>query len=91
MRRSTIEAAARALSLALALAVFGVLALVPFIFGGQITGRLHGAISLLLTGASAAAVHGFGFRPQARLWRPMFSAPVAWLLMACGAGMLASA
>jgi predicted membrane protein len=86
--RLWIDGAARGVSALLALAVFGVTGLAPFAFGTEVTGRMHGALGLMLMGASAAAVHAFGFKPTAWWWRALFSAPTAWVLIAAGAAML---
>jgi len=82
------NALARAVSLILSLTIFGVLSVAPFVVGTAMNGRIHGAISLILLGASIAVVHGFGLRPDGRFGRWLVSPLVAWPLIAAGAAIL---
>jgi predicted membrane protein len=44
----------------------------------------HGFLALLMMGMSAAWVHGFGFVPQNRILRVLFSPLVAWPVILIG-------
>lgn len=45
----------------------------------------HGWLAVLMLGMSACFVYGSGFRPDNRFLRILFSAPIAWALVAVGA------
>lgn len=74
----------RGFSLALALGISLTLLLYPYLLG-QINRTAHIALPILLLGVSASFVHGFGYRPENKLWRALFSAPSAWALITIGA------
>jgi predicted membrane protein len=72
------------------MATAGVLTIAPFLVVRRMTGATHAILPLLLTGMSAAFVHGLGFVPSGRIWRLAFSPWTAWPLIALGwAGLLA--
>lgn len=50
----------------------------------------HGWLVCLLLGMSAAYVHGFGFVPDNRYLKFLFSPIAAWPLMLLGAAMIIS-
>lgn len=80
---------ARLLSLAAAFSLSAVLMLYPYALGTRMTATTHTALPLLLTGVSAAFVHGFGFRLDAGWQRIVFSPLVAWPLIVMGLFLLA--
>jgi predicted membrane protein len=80
---------ARAVSLVVGLAVSLVLMIFPFVLGRTVTAVTHTGLSLLLLGVAAGLVHGFGFRPDNRMLRFVFSPLAAWPLMAAGFAILA--
>lgn len=76
---------ARAVSLIAAIAVAAVVIFYPRLVAEDTASVPHGWLVLLLMGMSAAWVHGFGFIPENRILRVLFSPVVAWPVMAIGA------
>ena len=75
----------RAVSLLAALSVAAVVILYPRLVAEDSASVPHGWLVLLLMGMSAAWVHGFGFVPENRILRVLFSPIVAWPVMLIGA------
>lgn len=75
----------RAVSLLAALGVAAVVILYPRLVAEDSSSVPHGWLVLLLMGMSAAWVHGFGFVPENRILRVLFSPIVAWPVMLIGA------
>jgi predicted membrane protein len=48
----------------------------------------HTAPPVLLLGVSGAFIHGMGYESESRFRRTLFSAPVAWILIALGIALL---
>ena len=76
---------ARAASLLAAAAIVAVLVLYPRLVAADSASVPHGFLAVMLMGISAAWVHGFGFIPEHRLLRIVFSPIIAWPLIALGA------
>ncbi len=74
----------RVASLAAACAIVAVIVLYPRLIAADAASVPHGFLALLLMGMSAAWVHGFGFVPERRVLRVVFSPLVAWPLIALG-------
>lgn len=74
----------RAISLIAAVAIVAVVVLYPRLIAEDSAGVPHGALTVLLLGMSCAWVHGFGFIPDHRLLKSIFSPIVAWPLIALG-------
>lgn len=75
---------ARAVSLLVAVAIVVVIVLYPRLVAEDSASVPHGFLAVLLMGMSAAWVHGFGFVPERRVLRIIFSPLVAWPLIAVG-------
>lgn len=75
---------ARAASLIAAAVIVAVIVLYPRLVAEDSSSVPHGFLALLLMGMSAAWVHGFGFIPEHRVLRILFSPLVAWPLIAVG-------
>ena len=75
----------RAVSLLSAIAVAAVVILYPRLVAEDTASVPHGFLVVLLMGMSAAWVHGFGFIPENRILRVLFSPIVSWPLMLIGA------
>ena len=75
---------ARAVSLLAAVAVAAVIILYPRLVAEDSASVPHGFLVVLLMGMSAAWVHGFGFVPENRILRVLFSPVVAWPVMLIG-------
>ena len=75
---------ARAVSLLAAVAVAAVIILYPRLVAEDSASVPHGFLVVLLMGMSAAWVHGFGFVPENRILRVLFSPIVAWPVMIIG-------
>lgn len=75
---------ARAASLLAAAAVASVVIVYPRLVAQDSAGVPHGFLVVLLMGMSAAWVHGFGFVPENRILRVLFSPFVAWPVMLVG-------
>jgi predicted membrane protein len=78
----------RALSLAAAAGLSLALMIYPYALGHTMDGITRTALPLLLFGISGAFVHGIGYEPDNRFLRILFSAPMAWLLIALGIALL---
>ncbi len=76
---------ARAASLLAAAAIAAVVILYPRLVAEDTASVPHGFLVVLLMGMSAAWVHGFGFIPENRILRVLFSPVVAWPVMLIGA------
>ncbi len=76
--------AARFISLVAAAAVVVITAFYPRLIAEDSAGVPHGFLVVLLMGMSAAWVHGFGFIPENRTLRVLFSPWVAWPVMLAG-------
>ncbi len=50
----------------------------PFLVGPRLGPGDHGLLSLLMLGVAASFVHGFGYVPEHRVLRLLFSPAVAW-------------
>lgn len=70
----------RSLSLLLAFVLAGLVTFYPL----ALAQMGHGWLSLVVWGICAGFVHGFGYRPDSRFWRVMFSPLPAWFLMGLG-------
>ncbi len=77
--------ALRVLVFCLSLAVMLGVTAWPHLLGKTQAEFSHNAAMLLLLGMSCGFVYGIGFEPRLRLWRWLFSAPVALGLMFWGA------
>jgi predicted membrane protein len=75
----------RIVSLTLAVSISLLLLLFPFTLGPRLSRADHIALVILLLGTAGAFVHGFGFTPERKVWRALFSPAVSWPL-AAGAG-----
>ncbi len=75
---------ARAVSLLAAAAVAAVVIVYPRLVAQDTASVPHGFLVILLMGMSAAWVHGFGFIPENRILRVLFSPFVAWPVMLIG-------
>lgn len=75
---------ARAVSLLAAVSVAAVIILYPRLVAEDTVSVPHGFLAVLLMGMSAAWVHGFGFVPENRILRVLFSPVVAWPVIALG-------
>ncbi len=75
---------ARVVSLLAAITVVAVVVLYPRLIAEDSTSVPHGFLALLMMGMSAAWVHGFGFVPQNRILRVLFSPLVAWPVILIG-------
>ena len=60
----------------------------PYALGNSMDRATHAALPVLLFGVSGAFVHGMGYEPDNRFLRTLFSAPVAWILIALGIALL---
>jgi len=78
----------RALSLTVATGLSLALVIYPYALGNNMDWVTRTALPLLLFGISGAFVHGIGYEPDNRFLRALFSAPVAWLLIALGIALL---
>jgi predicted membrane protein len=78
----------RALSLAAAAVLSLTLMIYPYALGNPMDRVTHTALPVLLFGVSGAFVHGIGYEPDNRFLRAIFSAPVAWILIALGIALL---
>ena len=67
-----------------AVAVAAVIILYPRLVAEDSASVPHGFLVVLLMGMSAAWVHGFGFVPENRILRVLFSPIVAWPVMIFG-------
>lgn len=76
---------ARAASLLAAAAIAAVVILYPRLVAEDTASVPHGFLVVLLMGMSAAWVHGFGFIPENRILKVLFSPVVAWPVMLIGA------
>lgn len=74
----------RAVSLLAAVAVAVVVIFYPRLVAEDTASVPHGFLVVLLMGMSAAWVHGFGFVPENRVLRVLFSPVVAWPVMLIG-------
>jgi predicted membrane protein len=81
---------ARFVSLALALAVTGLVTAYPRFIAQSMHEVPHGWLALLMIGMSLAYVHGVGYVPTTRWLRPLFGPLAAWPLIALAAAMLAA-
>lgn len=77
--------AARLVSLLAAAAIVAVIVFYPRLIAQTAVDVPHGFLVLMLIGMSFAWVHGFGFVPEHRLLRPLFTPLAAWPLMLLGA------
>lgn len=77
---------ARGLSLLTALALSGILLVMPRLVAVEARDIDHGLLSLVMLGICGGFVHGVGFVPAMRLWRILFGPWLAWPLMTLGAG-----
>lgn len=75
---------ARAVSLLAAVSVAAVIILYPRLVAEDTVSVPHGFLAVLLMGMSAAWVHGFGFVPENRILRVLFSPVVAWPVITLG-------
>ena len=80
--------AARLVSALLAVAVAGGLTAYPYLFGRDMTARLHAVLPFVLFGMCGGFVHAVGFVPDNRWIRTLLSPPVAWPLMLGGTAFL---
>ncbi len=74
----------RLLSVVTAFAVMALVVLYPRAIAEDGASVPHGSFVLLMMGMSVCYIVGFGFVPQNKALRLLFSAPVGWLLMALG-------
>jgi len=77
----------RTLVLCLSLAVMLAIVAWPPLLTASPAGFSHNAAMLLMLGMSCGFVYGIGFVPRLRLWRWLFSAPVALGLMFIGVAL----
>lgn len=80
-----LRALTRAVSLLAAITVAAVVILYPRLVAEDTASVPHGFLVVLLMGMSAAWVHGFGFVPENRILRVLFSPVVSWPVMLFGA------
>lgn len=80
--------AARLVSALLAVAVAGGLTAYPYLFGRDMTARLHEILPFVLFGVCGGFVHAVGFVPDNRWVRALLSPIVAWPLMVGGTTLL---
>lgn len=81
---------ARALSIVAALAVTVVIVCFPRLVAVDMHSVPHGWLVCLLAGMSFSYVYGFGFIPENKTLRILFSPVIAWPLMIIGALMIAA-
>jgi predicted membrane protein len=81
----------RAVLLAAAFAISGVLMLYPYALGQTMGPAAHSALPILMLGVSAAFVAGIGYTPSHRAFRIVLGPAAAWLLMAVGIIILIAA
>lgn len=74
----------RTLTLLASLAVLVLVVLYPRAIATDASSVPHGALVILLFGMSAGWVYGFGFIPQNKFFRILFSPFTAWGLMGLG-------
>ncbi len=84
MNKTFLQKLARAASLLAAASIVAVIVLYPRLVAEDSASVPHGFLAVLMMGMSAAWVHGFGFVPQHRVLRVIFSPLVAWPLIALG-------
>ena len=82
------QGALRALVFCLSLTVMIGVSVWPHLLGATQAEFSHNAAMLLMMGMSSGFVYGIGFVPRLRLWRWLFSAPVALGLMLWGCFLL---
>ena len=82
---SFLRTLARAASLLAAALVAAVVIFYPRLVAEDTASVPHGFLVLMLMGMSAAWVHGFGFVPENRILRALFSPFVFWPVMLIGA------
>lgn len=79
---------ARIISIVAAIAVTVGVVCFPRIVAADMHAVPHGWLVCLLLGMSFSYVHGFGFIPDNKTLRLLFSPLCAWPLMIVGAGMI---
>jgi predicted membrane protein len=82
--------AARAISLAAALAASLALMLFPFLLRHVPGTRLHSALPVLLLGVAGLLVYGIGFIPDNRFLKILFGAMAPWVLVVGGIVLMAA-
>ena len=80
----------RVLSIVAALAVTVVVVCFPRLIAVDMHSVPHGWLVCLLAGMSFSYVYGFGFIPENKTLRILFSPVIAWPLMIIGALMIAA-
>ncbi|MGO4892526.1 cyd operon YbgE family protein [Flavobacterium sp. W21_SRS_FM6] len=68
----------------LSLAVMIIITAWPHVFGTSADSMAHDAAMLSMVGMSCGFIYGIGFTPKMRVFKLLFSAPVALILMLAG-------